>query len=171
MKRLQDGYEVALKAAQDWSQEAYLESVFGIYRLEGGQWHLQRGHYIFVDRTRMQYIGVTLDIKRRRLIVEPPGRVGGKGGFVTTSHFDLEGNPLDDRSALSEALRLLPAECEVQEATIIGCGYIDQSWWVKFTNPRKGLLSPIFLPTIFVDAITGEVKLSSGWKEGIWCRP
>ncbi len=171
MERLRDGYEVALKAARDWSYEAYLESATGIYRLEREEWHIQRGYYIFVDKTRMQYIGITVNLEKRRLVVSPPGKVGGKGGFVTTMHFDLERNPMDDKSALATALRLLPAGCEVQKAIVQGRGYINQSWWVLFENPHHGLWSPLFLPTIFVNAITGEVNLSSEWEKGNWCRP
>ncbi len=168
MERLRDGYALAEKAAQAWSPEAYLESATGIYQLEGDRWRIRRGYYIFVDRARMRYVGITVDLEQGHLAMDPPGRVGD---FVTTAHFDLVGNPLDEKAALTQALRHLPADCKVQKAIIMGRAYLDQSWWVHFENPRRGFLSPLFLPTIFVNAITGEVRLNSGWEKRAWCRP
>lgn len=171
MERLRDGYEVALKAARAWSPEACLESATGIYQLEGKDWRIQRGYYIFVDKARMQYVGITVDLKKRQLVVDPPGRVGGKGGIVTTYHFNLLENQVDDFQALTIALKYLPANCEVQEVIISGHAGVRQSWWVDFKNPHHGFWSSLFLPTIYVNAVTGETKLSSKWEQGNWCRP
>lgn len=170
MERLRDGYEVALTAVRDWSPEAYLGAATGMYRLEPGGWRIQRGYYIFVDKTRMQYIGITVDLERRRLVVYPPGKVGGKGSIVTTGHFNLLENQVDDLHAIAIAFKHLPADCKVQEVIIAGHGDISQSWWVDFKNPHHDLWSPLFLPTIFVNAITGAVKLSSEWEEEDWCQ-
>ncbi len=176
MARLRDGYALAEKAARAWSPQAYLESATGIYRREGDRWRIRRGYYIFVDRAQMRYVGITVDLERGRLVVDPPGRVGGKGGLVTTAHLDLMGIPVEDLAALAQALRHLPPHCHVQTAIVRGIGYIDhyytdQDWYIDFENPRRGFLSRLFLPTIFVNAVTGEVRRSSNWEERDWCPP
>jgi hypothetical protein len=172
MKRLRDGYALAFHEAQTWSPQAYLESVSAKYRLENGEWTLQSGHYIFVDENRMEYISIYIDLREKIIEVTGPARVGGKGSLVTTTRFYLANNPLDERHAIEKALAHLPKECKVRELIVSGYGNFKQTWHVDFRNPNRGLFSgPLFLPTIFVNAVTGKVTLSSDWNERDWCRP
>jgi hypothetical protein len=171
MKRLRDGYNLTFNEAQTWSRQAHLESVSGKYRLENGEWILESGHYIFVDENAMEYISLYIDLKEGTLDVKGPAQVDGKGSIVTTTRFYLESNPLDERYAIRKALDHLPKECQVRELVVIGRGYFDQSWRVDFMNPNRSLRGALFLPTIFVDAVTDEVSLSPRWNELDWCRP
>ena len=161
IEQLRDGYPLAQTLARNWQIDSHLESATGIYRRHDDGWKLSRAYYVFVHTKEMQYRGITLDLEARQVVIDPPGPVGGKGSLITTTWFDLVGNPIDDLYALQTALSQIEGiseQCIPDEAIISGRGDVEQTWWVRFKTPRP--LDPLFLGTIFVDAVTGDTRVA-----------
>jgi hypothetical protein len=164
VEKLVDGYPFVLRHALDWSSRAYLESANAGYRRVSNQWRIFRAHYTFVDAEQMRYIGLTIDLESNVLEISSPGQVGGKTSIVTTTHFDLENNPINEQEAISRALAFLSLDargCLPQQVGVSGHGEIRQVWSVNFLNPYSSPFLPtrLFLATVYVDAINGQVDL------------
>jgi len=161
VQQLRDGYPLAQRLARTWQTDAHLESATGIYRRHDDGWRLSRAYYVFVDTKEMQYRGITLDPEARQVVIDPPGPVGGKGSLITTTWFDLMGNPIDDQYALQTALSQIEGiseHCIPDEVIISGRGEVEQTWWVRLKTLRP--LDPLFMGTIFVDAVTGDIRVA-----------
>lgn len=175
MEKLVDGYPLVLRHALDWSPRAYLESASVGYRRMNNQWQIFKAHYTFADAEQMRYIGLTIDLESNMLEISRPGQIGGKTGIVTTTHFDLENNRIDEQEAISRALTFLRLDtrgCSPQQVLVSGHGEIRQVWSVMFHNPHSIPFLPtrLFLATVYVDAINGKVDLGINALDEL-CKP
>lgn len=155
------GYSYALKEAEIWSANPALESVTAIYRRTSEDWKLVSAYYVFLDSDRKKYFGLTLDLRAQQLRYGASGDIAEKRGITTSTVFELHSNPIDEQGALLRAEDFLQSNvkgCSPNEVVISGNGGVRQVWWVNFKNPKSS--SPLFLPTIYVDAITGDIQSS-----------